>query len=162
AAAEEKVAERADVAEVVEGDVRSRRAALEEEYAAKRVEIERRESEVAATERAFAKETESIESLKATLEEQETAVLADLQEIDSPASASPRRRPRPRSRPGKRNSGTARLAPRKPIPNFSAARKISPESRKAYGASADEVGADERDRHVDHRLRSGRVHWRDE
>src|SRR5439155_1519817 len=139
-------------------------AALEEEYAAKRVEIERRESEGAAAERAFAKETESIESLKATLEEQETAFLSDLQDIKS-RKAALEKSEAARAQETKKleqRSGTGRLGPRKQMPNSSAARKSSPESRKAYGASADEVGADERDRHVDHRLRSGRVHWRDE
>src|SRR3989449_537008 len=86
-AAEERAAERSDATEVVEGDLRSRRAALEEEYAAKRGEVERRESEVAAVERAFTKESESNESLKATLEEQETAFLSDLQDIESRKAA---------------------------------------------------------------------------
>src|SRR2546426_651259 len=86
-AAEERTTERSDAAEVVEGDLRSRRAALEEEYAAKRVELERRESEVAAAERALTKESESNESLKATLEEQETAFLSDLHDIESRKAA---------------------------------------------------------------------------
>src|SRR5207245_11773026 len=40
AAVEERTEERSDAAEVVGGDLRSRRASLEEEYAAKQAEIE--------------------------------------------------------------------------------------------------------------------------
>src|SRR5207247_4743188 len=83
-----KLEERADAIEVAEHDLRSRRAAIEQEANVNRPELERREHDLAAKERALATESDSLEALRSTLEEQEPAVSPDLRETETAKAAS--------------------------------------------------------------------------
>src|SRR5207253_2688267 len=156
-------------------DLKSREAALLREYQAKQADLERRAREVEGKERAFAKETASLQELKGKLEQQEMDLLVKIREFGpreetvakadatlaretAKLHAGPGRETRGDEAAGRVRSGRGEGDPRGPRPprgETQGGRGTGPEGRCRLGTSEEAARAHQR-RSQEDSVRDGR------
>src|SRR5204862_4525006 len=123
-AREFRLSHRSDAEAASVEDLKSREAALLREHQAKQAELERRAREVEGKERAFAKETASLQELKGKLEQQEMDLLVKIREFGRGGEPAARADATLPGEPAKLQKGAAAAAERAPGPARTPARRI--------------------------------------